>query len=912
MAEDESEPPRFGQLTYTSFDRPGESSGGGWQVKEATGRLDPDEQETLRGGVVTRFESPHPFPRFPTLEEVQDRPRRLMYVPGEYRRGIYWHTVPAGADASGRPGNVFAHCVLDRAGAETDAVRPIERWRSHDWLVPYGADEVADAVLPADAPRPAEYVCRKAVLDFLLDPDTWRIGVFSVLLDGVARALDGGSPVVLGCHTPDDAALWIGAVSHFMSSGTAARLGWSTFDRLYSVDDAVARGAHLVTVPLEDLPGDTPGCVVFGEDESPELGELDGEPHCTANGDTVPVTPWSLLAQTVLVDREVAVTALARQDEIAVSVGDRSLNAMWPLAMAVVGDEDLHDALDEATSVLLEHTPDGVESTDFSHLVDGIVHGLLGDTLDQAADVLTGWRADDTLAPAVWRIAGAIFGYRVLDGPAALRDGDLVSLELLEYCPRTDDLLLRATRLLTGLRERARSGHRPSETAVEAYATLDALVRADLLDDAGLDIAHEVLELAVVPVLYDEQSSGDFVAVVGPVRSPALLRHLHTAVVTHPAFAMRPLGARLPQPGIAWLTGTPVPIPAFEDLQADPSLVLDAANILLAEAGAAYTHTGDGDRLRRDVASVALWRAFFELHEGGWPRSDVSVLVERAGWTATQWNRVCETFPHVVAPRFLQDAVVTEPWNTEVEALASYLQRVQLGEVSGRWDPIPSRDEVAGSWAQIRLSDHWTGISATALDRALELHARPVLEDYARNYDATLPDDLCSRLAVFTVAFGGPLGRDVPQLPPEHEEALVDAVERDAQYVVDALVELVRSGALDVYWVIVNAVFTSLSAPHVRSVLDRRDLLARFEVGPPSARTALLDAVAEIVLVDPGYRGPRDAHGLMDAIHTELHDRRHRDVDYACDIYAGFVGRWLEERLLSRDEMARDRERRRR
>ena len=165
---------------------------------------------------------------------------------------------------------------------------------------------------------------------------------------------------------------------------------------------------------------------------------------------------------------------------------------------------------------------------------------------------------------------------------------------------------------------------------------------------------------------------------------------------------------------------------------------------------------------------------------------------------------------------------------------------------------------------------------------------------------------------VVSVAFRAPVGGHVPQLPPEHEEALVDAVDRDAQYVVDALVELVRSGALNVYWVIVNAVFTSLSAPHVRSVLDRRDLLARFEVGPPSARTALLDAVAEIVLAEPGYRGPRDARGLMDAIHTELHDRRHRDVDYACDIYAGFVGRWLEERLLSRDEMSWDRERRRR
>jgi hypothetical protein len=205
----DAERPRFGQLTYTSFDRPGTAAAGGWQVKDITGDLDVDEKERLRAGIVTRFDAVPPIPRFPNAEQLRNRPRRLMYAPWAGRTGMYWHTVPAGADASGRPGNVFAHCLIDRVGGEATDGRPIERWGSSGWLVPYGADEVAAATLGATEPEPSDLVSRDAILDFLLDPDTWRVGVFSVLLDAVARALEGGPPVVLGCRDPHRAALWI-------------------------------------------------------------------------------------------------------------------------------------------------------------------------------------------------------------------------------------------------------------------------------------------------------------------------------------------------------------------------------------------------------------------------------------------------------------------------------------------------------------------------------------------------------------------------------------------------------------------------------------------------------------------------------------------------------------------------------
>lgn len=201
-------PTRFGQLTYTSFDAPERGrAGGGWQVKDVSDGVSAAEQEFMRAGVATRFDSVQALPQFPTPADIAARPRRLVYAPTE-TGGCYWHTAPAGADASGRPGNVFAHVVVDRT--PDDAVRPIERWGSPDWLAPYGADAVAAAELPHSAPAPGGNIDRAAVLEFLLDPGTWRVGVLGVLLDAVDQAMHGGPGVVLGCADSENAARWIG------------------------------------------------------------------------------------------------------------------------------------------------------------------------------------------------------------------------------------------------------------------------------------------------------------------------------------------------------------------------------------------------------------------------------------------------------------------------------------------------------------------------------------------------------------------------------------------------------------------------------------------------------------------------------------------------------------------------------
>ncbi len=186
---------RFGQLAYTSFDAVG--TAGGWQVKETSGDLTATETQSLIAGVHTVFRQVGQVPDFPTSDQLEQGPRRLAYRHLGDGAG-YWHTFPAGSDSTGRPGNVFAHVLLDRAPDTHPRHRAIQRWRSPHWLQPYGAAAVARAQLPWALPELGSAVTKDSVVAFALDTATWRLATLFALLDAVAAALAGGAPVVLG------------------------------------------------------------------------------------------------------------------------------------------------------------------------------------------------------------------------------------------------------------------------------------------------------------------------------------------------------------------------------------------------------------------------------------------------------------------------------------------------------------------------------------------------------------------------------------------------------------------------------------------------------------------------------------------------------------------------------------------
>lgn len=378
---------RYGQLAYTSFDKPG--SAGGWQIKQVGGALSEEEAQTLVAGVRTTFDPVDPLPTYPTPEQLERGPRRLAYRHIGARRAGYWHTVPAGPDSTGRPGNVFAHAVLDRNADAAPLHRPIQWWRSPLWVCPYGAAAVAQAVLPERPPEPAAAVTKDSVVAFALDTSTWRLATLFGLLDAVAAALDGGAPVVLGVDTVDAAAQWIGLVSFLMSPGTAARLNFSTFDRADQLGLALQSKQHLTAVPVADLTRVPAGVVVIDETATLSLGELGGEPHRTATGQPIAVTPWSAMAQVVLLEPGSARAVLDDIDRFATQIEDIAVPPAWPMAMAVATADEYADAHSEAHSVIAAHTPRGAApGSAVDATMTGVMNALVGSSTADAWDAV--------------------------------------------------------------------------------------------------------------------------------------------------------------------------------------------------------------------------------------------------------------------------------------------------------------------------------------------------------------------------------------------------------------------------------------------------------------------------------------------------------------------------------------------
>lgn len=379
--------PRYGQLSYTSFDAAG--TAGGWQVKQITGELTARETELLVTGVRTVFTPVEPLPTYPTPQDCEQGPRRLAYARAAETTMAFWHTVPAGSDSTGRPGNVFAHVVLDRTPDHPGPHRPIQLWRSPDWLRPHGAAAVARAVLPEHPPGPTEVVSPDSVLDFVMDTSTWRLGTLCGLLDAVAAAMDGGPRVVLGVRSGEAAAQWIGLVSFLMSPGTARALSFSTFDRAEDLSGDSRGGPLLSAVPSIDLAAvPTANLVVIDETATLSMGELDGAPHRTPAGQTISVTPWSVMAQVTLTDPGSARTVLADIDRFAAQAGDHDLHPAWPMAMSVLHRADFADAAEEANTVVVRHSPAGLSpNSPLGQTISGALTQLVG------SDTADAWRA---------------------------------------------------------------------------------------------------------------------------------------------------------------------------------------------------------------------------------------------------------------------------------------------------------------------------------------------------------------------------------------------------------------------------------------------------------------------------------------------------------------------------------------
>ncbi|KAB1644317.1 hypothetical protein F8O06_09695 [Pseudoclavibacter sp. CFCC 14310] len=389
--------PRWAQLTYGSMQT---GSKGGWQVKETSGSLSEAESAQLVSQIVTSFNAVRPLPKFPTADDRRDQWRRLVYAPISATQAAWWHAVECGADITGRPGNVFTHAVLDRdvdaarADPAEEPVRPIELWRSPDLLTPFGVKEVDQAALPEGRPVPrATYRIDTAGLVGAFESFE-RLSLLCVLLDAVHASLRGGSRVVLGVDSPDDAAFWVEALSRLTSPVVTRRFGWSLFERAQGLEQVWHRGVHLAAVPLEDLDAERRRelirtCVVIGEHDQISLGGLGGSgapatPHQTADGLAITVTAWSEMTQLLFSDPDEAVTVLDAIDQVADRVGDLGLTPEWPLAATIrlQGGGVADDAIEVTSKVVASSSPDAIR--DDTELFETAVQAIDFEVADSA------------------------------------------------------------------------------------------------------------------------------------------------------------------------------------------------------------------------------------------------------------------------------------------------------------------------------------------------------------------------------------------------------------------------------------------------------------------------------------------------------------------------------------------------
>ena len=426
------------------------------------------------------------------------------------------HTSLAGADASGRPGNVFNHVlVLPDLVAQLLAgqPRPLEWYRSPGWLTPYGADAVRTASIGRTALLPGPVVSRASVARFLSRlADAPTLGA---LLDAVATALAGGPRVVLVADQ-DEAVHWLAAVCFLAPPQQQAGLSLSTFERAHTLRSG-ASGALLSVMPRRD------------RDQLTNLEQhvlIDPLTQRPADGATwrlalgsAPLGPWSALGQALATGTEaVLVDRLLLLDELSTShPRATAADPMWPLAVVVAESSASSSAQSGSKQVLINVALTAVDHDD----ADTVRTVLLALEAAAATTVESSWAAWAGL-PSQDLCQGNVAWF--FERYLALLVGDQQRLQG-HWPPDTVDL--------TGYDDAALQGRLTSTIEAQLVALPDrvgdpvtlSVLNLRLLDLAGLlgigpALAETPTAKAVVvqlSMLLSGRSAGTIVAACGPV-----------------------------------------------------------------------------------------------------------------------------------------------------------------------------------------------------------------------------------------------------------------------------------------------------------------------------------------------------------------------------------------------------------
>lgn len=535
---------RFAQIAYTS-------SRGGFGIHATQGDLTSEERDHLvRGADPERTDFGQALPRFAAPEEVAQFNRNLVHSPLGKGTTASWHTAPAGADESGRTGNVFVHAVLDRAAGQ-DGARIVDTWRSPDWETPYGASEVSASELPQLPPGPGALVGHRQVCEFILDPSTWRLGVLARLLDELAVPRGDRGPIVLGVRSPDAGALWVGAVTHLMSPTAAADLGFGVWETTRALQDDRASRLELICIPdgeIGSVRERYPQILVMTESQDVALRDW-------TEADTRGEQAWGALAVGMFSLADDAVSVLHEIDDLAHRVGDRDLSRFWPLAMAMARRIQMWEFLSHPIAAALRSgSPPQLSAQ--PDLLDVTVDLVGRHTGDSAADA---WAALDACAPGpIGAVLQRIYlGRAVADdrwltqpgGPPGRRDPGWSPDEhhglaaevgaAVERISAQDDLGARAVAMVNLVDLLVRTGWRTDDP--------DALCDGRLLG---------AVDLTTRPILASREDR-DLLTSMTHITAEARRRVIRPALADWPrdiaALVHLPTGRRIPRGVLGWL-----------------------------------------------------------------------------------------------------------------------------------------------------------------------------------------------------------------------------------------------------------------------------------------------------------------------------------------------------------------------
>lgn len=863
--------PRYAQLIYTSFDD-GSGSRGGWGVKDESGDLTPEERQELTARIVTRFDVGKPLPTYPTPSQIDRRPCRLAYAPLDGEAAGYWHTVDSGRDGTGRPGNVFAHVVLDRQISAESTLRPIQLWGSPHWLRPYNAAEVAAATLTREAiPEPNGDITAESVIAFLADATVDRQSLFRVLLDAVYAAMAGGPGVMLLTGDFDSGPRWLAAISYFMSPGTARRFSWSTHDDPTLAAADLGRGIHLVVVDRERTAKMPAGqWITIDEDDEPSIGEL-GSTHGIDSGE-VPVGGWSVLAEGVLADEFAAERLLVQQDTIAAEVGDYDLTPMWPLAVAVRQDEELSEFHADAERIIVDDAPSHANTA-------GWIGAALASAVVATAPANV-TEAHDRFRRAHERGAGVAVAGRsllrmALSEPEWIRNGPLADVPV-DPVVNLEPFAAEIAHVLDGL---------ATTHGADSLQLLRAQLRlAELLNRLGCDDAQLARQIANIGALLDTEA---LAALADRLTARPLLEDAAISVTTREK-VLRPAVARLPAQVLdnfdlavwQWLfnerAAAPVgpPSPQPHDAVLWPRYI---ARVLEQPQSRSLT-TESAAQLAHDAIHLALTTE--DLADDDC-QDLVTKLNSRSHLTTSELVAIFSRWPQRIRPAAAIAALHFDPLGGELITLVA---DIALPPTAHRWDQCAVA--TARLRALCRTPRPWP---AESVEQALRESTPTVLDNLPPGHVVELADDLVAVLAVlFTV--GQSRGETWCDIEHPVVRELRQVLFNRAGDVAGPLADLVQTKVADVEWFVAKAVLGRIS----------EDLLARtlFSGFPGSAGTtheggAVADLVVSELIRRGAYQPPISPPAVRDAVWPVVSRLSAADAEMFFAGYVGAARHWL-------------------